>query len=246
MALHGKTILITRSASQSDDLRIGLEARGARVIECPMTVITPVEDWTEVDRAIDNLLSYQWILFTSTNAVEFFMRRVSQKNASFTAAVAAIGSSTARQLEAWQIKAIVPATFRAEGLLEMFPSDLHGVRILFPRAEVARELVPEELRRRGAVVDVIPVYRTVKAQAQEDDVALIFMVEKVDAIAFTSPSAVRFFTETVPISQVQTVPVAVIGPVAREEAEACGLAVKIQPERATIPDLIEAIGKYFD
>src|SRR5216117_3494671 len=136
MALHGRTILITRAAAQSGDLRKGLEALGARVIECPSIEIVPVEDWTEVDRAIENLNSYQWLVFTSTNAVEYFMQRVLARDVTCTVPVATIGASTARKVQDWLLTAsLVPRTFRAEGLLEMFPADLHGIRILLPRAE---------------------------------------------------------------------------------------------------------------
>jgi uroporphyrinogen III methyltransferase/synthase len=247
MGLQGKTILITRAASQSDDLRTGLESFGARVIEYPLTVIKPIEDWTEVDRAIENLNTYQWILFTSTNAVDLFLQRVTKRGSTITPPIAVIGSSTATQLKAWNLEATrVPATFRAEGMLELFPTDLRGVRFLFPRAEVAREVVPEELRRRGAVVDVIPVYRTERA-GSVGDMEFTRILETVDAIVFTSPSAIRVFAETFPEGIAsRSIPIAVIGPVAAGALEEIGLKPAIQPESATIPDLVQAIQNYFN
>ena len=180
MTLSGKTILITRAASQSGDLRKGLEALGAQVLECPSIEIVPVEDWT-----IPDLNSYDWLIFTSTNAVEQFM----QRGLKCTIPIAAVGTSTARKLQDWGLTAsLVPETFRAEGLLEMFPADLHGVRFLLPRAETARELLPEELRRRGAAVDVVTVYRTVKADMA--DLRTTLTSQKIDVVVFTSPSAV--------------------------------------------------------
>jgi uroporphyrinogen III methyltransferase/synthase len=246
MALPGKTVLITRAASQSGDLRKGLEALGAQVLECPSIEIVPVEDWTEVDRAIADLNSYQWLIFTSTNAVEHFMQRVQAKVA---IPIAAVGSSTARKLEDWNLKASrIPATFRAEGLLEMFPADLRGMRILLPRAETAREMLPEELRRRGAIVDVVPVYRTVKSEAGLADLRTTLSSHAIDALVFTSPSAVRSISETLGdevTALLSPIPIAVIGPVAREAVESVGLRVVIQPDKATVQDLVEAIERYF-
>lgn len=249
MTLSGKTILITRAASQSGDLRKGLEELGAHVLECPSIEIVPAEDWTEVDRTIASLNSYQWAIFTSTNAVEHFMRRVQAKGIAFTVPIAAVGTSTARKLQEWNLTAsLVPSTFRAEGLLESFPADLSGTRILLPRAEIAREILPEELRRRGAIVDVVTVYRTVKSETGLSDLRATLTSHKVDAVVFTSPSAVRSVSETLGdevSSLLSTIPMATIGPIAREAVEAVGLKSVIQPERATIQDLIGAITAYF-
>ena len=95
MELHGKTILITRAASQSEELRAGLEAAGARVIECPAIEIVPVEDWTEVDRAASNLPNYDWLIFTSSNAVELFMRRLQALGLTCSTPIAVVGAGTA-------------------------------------------------------------------------------------------------------------------------------------------------------
>jgi uroporphyrinogen III methyltransferase/synthase len=249
MALLGKTVLITRAASQSGDLRTALEALGAQVLECPSIEIVPISDWTLVDHAIGDLNSYQWLIFTSTNAVEHFMQHVHAKGVTCAVPVAAVGSSTARKLEAWNLTAsLVPATFRAEGLLELFPADLQGIRILLPRAETARELLPEELRRRGAIVDVVPVYRTVKSEAGLADLRTTLNHHAIDAIVFTSPSAVRSISETLGdelTALLSPIPIAVIGPVAREAVESVGLRVVIQPDKATVQDLVKAIERCF-
>jgi uroporphyrinogen III methyltransferase/synthase len=250
MAVLGKTILITRAASQSGDLRKGLEALGAQVLECPSIEIVPVTDWTEVDRAIANLNSYQWLIFTSTNAVEYFMQRAGAQGVGVWAVpVAAIGAATARKLQDWTVTASrVPGNFRAEGLLEMFPADLKGIRILLPRAESARELLPEELRRRGATVDVVSVYRTVKSESGLSDLRATLTSNSIDAIVFTSPSAVRSVSETLGdegTALLSPIPIAVIGPIAREAVESVGLKAAIQPGKATVESLVEAIARYF-
>ena len=249
MVLLGKTILITRATSQSGDLRNGLEALGARVLECPSIQIVPVDNWKEVDRSIASLDSYQWLIFTSTNAVEHFMRRVQTRDVVCSVPVATIGTSTARKLQDWGLRASrVPDSFNAEGLLETFPEDLHGTRILLPRAESAREILPEELRRRGATVDVVSVYRTARSEAGLADLRATLTGTRIDAVVFTSASAVRSFSETLGDELavlLASVPIAVIGPIAGEAVESVGLKAAIQPARATIQDLVEAIGNYW-
>src|SRR5947209_16618304 len=143
MELSGKTVLITRAASQSADLRNRLEDLGARVIECPTIQIVPPKSWKPVDDAIRRLNTYQWLLFTSANAVEQFMDRMGARRPAIPIAV--VGSATAVKLNEWGLTpSLVSKEFRAEGLLEAFPDNLVGTRVLFPRAEVARELLPDE------------------------------------------------------------------------------------------------------
>jgi uroporphyrinogen III methyltransferase / synthase len=238
MALTGKTIVITRAASQSADLRNRLEDLGARVIECPTIQIIPPKTWKPVDEAIRRLSTYQWLLFTSANAVEQFMDRMRERRPSVPIAV--VGSATATKLEEWGLKAsLIPHEFRAEGVLAAFPENLVGTRILFPRAEVARELLPDELRRRGATVDVVTVYRTVKAFA--GDLGEILETEQVDCIIFTSPSTIPDGFHALPTGTA----LAVIGPVTREAAQLLGLKPDIVPVESTVPGLVQAITTYF-
>ena len=159
-----------------------------------------------------------------------------------------MGSTTARKLGDWKLSpSLVPDRFNAEGLLEVFPTDLHGVRILFPRAESAREILPEELRRRGAVVDVLPVYRTKKAEGAQD-LRQIFGRESFDCVVFTSPSAIRYMAESLEEdlgTALTSIPIAVIGPVTARACEPFGLRASIEPRTATIPDLVDAIRRHF-
>lgn len=237
MEMIGKTVLITRAASQSAELRSSLEELGARVIECPTIQIVPPKTWEPVDEAIRRLQSYHWLLFTSANAVEQFMDRMAGRRAVLPIAV--VGSATAAKLNQWGLQAaIVPKEFRAEGLLAAFPENLVGTRILFPRAEVARELLPEELRRRGATVDIVTVYRTVKALS--GDIGEILESERVDCIVFTSPSSIPDDLRSLP----SRTALAVIGPVTREAAQLLGLKPDIVPAESTIPSLIAAIQEH--
>jgi uroporphyrinogen III methyltransferase / synthase len=238
MELTGKTILITRAASQSADLRAQLEALGARVIECPTIQIVPPKSWKPVDDAIRGLGTYQWLLFTSANAVDQFMDRLQDVPCKIPIAV--VGSATASRIIERGLKpSLVPKEFRAEGLLAAFPEKLVGVRILFPRAEVARELLPDELKRRGATVDIVPVYQTVKAQF--GDIGEILATEKVDCIVFTSPSTIPDDLVSVPSGTT----VAVIGPVTREAAQLLGFQPEIVPSESTVAALVGEIRRYF-
>src|SRR5215510_14342709 len=238
MALTGKTIVITRAASQSAELRSRLEDLGARVIECPTIQIVPPKSWKPVDDAIRRLQSYQWLLFTSANAVEQFMDRMGERRPSIPIAV--VGSATAAKLGEWGLKAaLVPKEFRAEGLLDAFPENLVGTRILFPRAEVARELLPDELKRRGATVDIVTVYRTVKAFA--GSIGEILESEQVDCIIFMSPSTIPEGLHMLPSGTA----LAVIGPVTREAAQILGLKPDVVPVESTVPSLVEAIRTHF-
>src|SRR5689334_11532111 len=109
MGLTGKTILTTRAASQSGELRSKLEALGARVIECPAIEIVPVDDWTPVDAAIQKLDTYQWLIFTSANAVEYFMKRVHAAGATCSIPIAVVGTATARRLRQWELEpSVIP------------------------------------------------------------------------------------------------------------------------------------------
>jgi len=237
MELSGKTVLITRAAAQSAELRSLLEDLGARVIECPTIQIVPPKTWKPVDDAIRRLATYHWLLFTSANAVEQFMDRMGDRRP--TNSIAVVGRATADKLNQWGLKpALVPKEFRAEGLVAAFPENLVGTRILFPRAEVARELLPDELRRRGATVDIVTVYRTVKAFS--GSIGEILESEPVDCIVFTSPSTIPDDLHSLPSHTA----LAVIGPVTREAAQLLGLKPDIVPAESTIPSLVRAIREH--
>jgi len=247
MDLTGKTILTTRAASQSGELRSKLEGLGARVIECPTIEIVPVEDWTAVDAAIRQLEKYNYLLLTSANAVEYFARRVEAIGVKCEVSAIAVGSATAKRArERGFTVDIVPKDFRAEGVLASLPESLYGIRFLFPRAETARDLLPRELRRRGARVDIVTVYRTIRPAPGTISVAEMVASEKIDCIVFTSPSTIRYLAESAgePVLKLLSqVPIAVIGPVTRDAAREFGLETRIMPDQSTIEDLVESIRK---
>ncbi len=166
--LLGKRILITRAREQSGEFATKLVNLGAEVIEFPTIEILPPLHWEELDRAIDQLKSYDWIIFTSANGVIFFWERWREKvknpRLPSPLKVCAIGPATANQLKKKQIRVdYVPKEFVAEAILQGFEKmAVAGRRILLARARVARDILPKGLREMGAEVDVVEAYRTVK------------------------------------------------------------------------------------
>jgi len=252
--LLGKKVLVTRTRQQASELVRLLERKGAGCIECPTIEVRQVEDLSILDDAIKNASNFDWIIFTSPNAVKFFFLRVDQLGmdvrALGNAKIATVGSSTAKALEQHHIRVdAVPDDFRAEGLLEFFSKkDMTGKKVLIPRAVKAREILPEGLREMGAEVVVAPAYETVPPQVAPQTLELL-EDEKIDVVTFTSSSTVNNFFKAVPEHLVKKVmdqaKIACIGPVTAKTAEKRGLKVDILPEKSTIPSMVEAIEKSF-
>jgi len=252
--LFGKRILITRAREQASAFGQRLEAAGAEVIEFPTIQIEPPESWEPLDAAVARIREYQWVIFTSANGVRFFWDRL--RNAGrdvrdlFGIMVCAIGPATAAALLDRGIRAdIVPAEFKAEALVDAVGSErMRGARVLLARAAEAREVLPEELTRRGAVVDVVPAYRTVKNTANADELRTLLRDGKVDAVTFTSSSTVRYFLELVgdeATELLRGVVVASIGPITAETAARHGITSGIVPDTYTIPALADALVRHF-
>src|SRR5208283_1641619 len=191
LPLFGRRIVNTRPKGQADALSSRLKALGADVIEIPTIEIQPAADYGPLDRALGELASYDWLIFTSANGVRCFVERLDASTAdlrALRARICAIGPATRAAIEALHLKVdLMGREYVAEGLLEAFSAyDLAGTRVLLPRAAVARDLVPVELERRGAQVDVVEAYRTVTPENAAAQAAKVFGGErKPDCIAFT-------------------------------------------------------------
>ncbi|MFQ5913805.1 MAG: uroporphyrinogen-III synthase [Nitrospinota bacterium] len=253
--LAGRRIVITRAKEQAGAFADLLHSYGAEVIELPTIAIRPPESFAALDEAIGRLSDYHWVIFTSVNGVRAFFDRLSFHGRDGRALkglrVCAIGPATAEALEAQGVSLdLVPAKFQAEGILEAWKGkDLRGVRILLPRAAVAREVLPEELRKAGAVVNVVPAYRTFPAEGKADVRARI-LSGAVDVVTFTSPSTVdnffALFSEEEIARLAGLIKVAAIGPVTRSRAESRGLSPEIEADPFTIPALAEAIVRHYE
>jgi len=252
--LAGKRILITRARDQAAVFSSSLRDLGAEVIELPTIEIMPPASWKGLDRAIDQITSYNWLIFTSANGVNFFWQRWKERNKDRlppSLRICAIGPATAYQLMEKGIEVhITPKEFVAEAILREFEkSMLKGKRILLARAKEARDILPEGLRKMGAQVDVVETYRTVKPKGGSKSLKELLMKGKVDAITFTSSSTVNHFAELLKKEDLQNllrgITIACIGPITARTAKNWKMRVQIQPKEYTIPALTQAITQYF-
>ncbi len=245
LPLFGRRIVVTRAREQAGALAAQLAALGAEVVELPTIEIAPASDYGPLDRAIAQLASYDWLIFTSANGVRSFLDRLDRSAADLRdlrARICAIGPATRAAVEALHLKVdLMGKEYVAEGLLAAFAAhDLAGQRILLPRAAVARDLVPAELARRGACVDVVEAYRTVVPEAATERVRAVF-ARKPDWITFTSSSTVQNFVAMAGAGALEAVQVASIGPITSATARRLGIAVTAEAREFTIPGLVQAI-----
>lgn len=251
--LFGKGVVITRPEAQSEDFARLLQDRGARVIHFPTIRIVPPASWSACDAALTQLDAYRWIIFTSANGVRFFFRRLGEKGLDVRdlkgVRFCTIGPATAAALEARGLRVdLVPGTFISEGVVAAFADqDLRGAKVLLPRAEEARDVIPSGLAGLGAQVDVVSVYRTIASGRQKTDLEAFLKRSEVDVIAFTSPSTVNHFLEIMGPDFVlpAKAKIAVIGPVTAAAVQKTGLPIHILQEIYTIPGLVDGITAYF-
>ncbi len=253
--LAGRRILITRAREQSGDFATLLKKLGAVVVEFPTIEIVPPPSWKELDQAIARLGTYDWIIFTSANGVVFFWQRLTEKRKPNrlppSLKVCAIGPATANQLKKRGVPVHhIPKEFIAESILEGFQEmGVREKRILLARAKKARDILPKGLRRMGAKVDVVEVYRTVRPKGGAKKLKELLKEGRIDVVTFTSSSTVDHFAELLKGEDfnklLNGVAIASIGPVTTKTAKERGLKILIQPSRYTIPGLTQAIAKYF-
>jgi uroporphyrinogen III methyltransferase/synthase len=257
--LFGKRIVITRSREQSAELVERLESLGAEPIEAPMIRVAPPEDFGPLDKAVAEAGSYDWIVFTSANAVDFFMRRLGVSDGDIRdlkgVRLVAIGPATAERLLRQGLRVdLQPAESRAEAIVQSLRErgDIKGKRFLLPRADIAREVLPEELRRSGADVTEVTAYRTVLAEVEREgdpDIYRMLLEKRIDVVTFTSASTVKNFVQIFGVEQAPDLlnapKVAAIGPVTAEAAEQYGIKTAIMPKEYTIPALVDAIVEHF-
>ncbi len=247
LPLFGQRVVVTRARGQAEQLAAKLRELGADVIDLPAIEILPALDYAPLDSAIANLSSYDWLIFTSVNGVKFFLERLDQSNTdlrALRARICAIGPATRAAIEELHLKVdVMGEEYVAEGLLQALGGhDLAGKRVLLPRAAVARDLLPLELTRRGAHVDVVEAYRTAAPNDAAHRVQELFGAgPKPDWITFTSSSTVRNFVAVAGVLSADGVKVASIGPVTSATARELGLTVSAEAAVFTVDGLVEAI-----
>jgi uroporphyrinogen III methyltransferase/synthase len=247
LPLFGQKIVVTRSSDQAAEFSERLRSLGADAIELPVISIQPPDDAAPLDQAIERLSSYDWLIFTSVNGVRFFLDRLDASRRdlrSLKARICAIGPATRRAVEDLHLKVDrMPEEYVAESLVKAFSGEsLAGQRILLPRAAVARDLIPTELRKLGAEVDVVEAYRNVIPEDAATRAHDIFSgARKPDWITFTSSSTVKNLLAAAGRDGLEGVRIASIGPVTSETARGQGLKVDVQAKQYTLDGLIEAI-----
>ena len=243
--LFGRRVVVTRARSQSAELVERLCELGADVIEVPVIELRPPSDTSALDAAIARLADYDWLIFTSTNAVEFFLARLAAAGRDFRSLrgrICAIGAATKAALEDLRlIVDLVPEASHSEGLVKAFePYDVSGARVLLPRAAEAREVIPQTLRARGAVVDVVDAYRNVIPEDAATRVEKAFAPPP-DWVTFTSGSTVKNLLAVAPPGALAGVRIATIGPATSEVARAHGLNVDAEARESTTEGLVDAV-----
>ena len=247
LPLFGKKILVTRSRAQASSLLERLKELGADAIECPTIKITEIANNNAFDDFIENYNKYTHLVFTSVNGVNTFIEKVFEANKDlrllYGKKVICIGPATAKAFKDKGIIAdYVPETYIAESIIPYFEKE-NNAKVAILRAEVAREVLPEALKRLGHQVNVVPLYHT----DFENEISheTLDYLEKgiIDLVTFTSSSTVEGFAKMIEKTNIlpQNIPSAVIGPVTEETCKKYGFNVKVRAKEYTISGLVEAI-----
>ena len=251
--LLGRRIVVTRAAEQADEFVDRLERLGAEALAAPTIELDPLDRAEAFDRALESLERFDWIVFTSAYGVEVFFERLANSGGDSRrlgrARLAAIGPATAQALSRYGLRTDwVPGEFRAEALADGLAPHVGGKRVLLPRAEGARDVLPTSLARAGAEVVDVATYRAKRAGALPERVRDLLEQGSIDAITFTSSSTVRHFHALLgdrATRKTGGATIACIGPITAETARALGWRVDVQAREYTTEGLAEALIDYF-
>ena len=253
-SLSGKTILVTRAASQAEDFADLIRKYGGIPYLAPTIEISAPESWDACDKAITGMYMYDGLLFTSSNAVRFFFERLGADAVSSCGGkiICCVGEKTRAAIEecALQVTAM-PEKFTAADLgRALRQEDMNGKAFLFPRGNLGNDTLPATLRQMGASVDAVTVYRTTRPlSGRLQECRRDLRAGRIDVVTFTSPSTFDNFVSFFPEEERQTIfdetRIASIGPVTSRAIEAAGFRIDIEPRHSTIESLVEAIINHF-
>lgn len=249
--LAGQRVMVTRAADQAGEFTRMLEARGATVLECPTIELVPAKS-PELDSAINNIADYDWLVLTSANAVRFFFRLLADKgvdkNRLSASRVCVVGPKTAEAIASFGIRPdMIPETYDGEGVVEAFRrAGVQGAKVLFPRADRARDLIPAGLSALGATVDAPVLYTNQVPGSLPAAVMQALERREIDIITFSASSTVNNLATLLGgrerlRSLLDGVVLASIGPVTSKTCTELGLKVHIEPRHSTLADLVDAI-----
>ncbi|MFQ5900192.1 MAG: uroporphyrinogen-III C-methyltransferase [Thermodesulfobacteriota bacterium] len=253
--LFGKRVLITRTKEQAGEFSDILRGYGAEPIEYPTIEIGPPDSWKQLDKALNNIEQYNWIIFTSVNGVRFFVKRLKAVGKDIRILkgikICTIGPRTAKGVEDLGINVdLLPERYIAEAIIDdLGKEEIKDRRFLLPRAMKAREVLPEEIERYGGKIDVVTVYKTTRPERGIAKIRGLLRKQAVDVVTFTSSSTVTNFVEGFEKGEAQEllsgIDVACIGPVTAGTARSLGIETAFMPEEYTIPALVEEMVNYF-
>ena len=254
-ALYGWTVLVPRTKDQAGEMSEKLVSHGALPIEVPTIAVEPPRSPAQMERAVKGLVDgrFQWVVFTSTNAVRAVWEKFNEFGLDARAfsgvKIACVGQATADRVRAFGINPeLVPSGEQSSlGLLDEFPpyDDIFDPvnRVLLPRADIATETLAEGLRERGWEIEDVTAYRTVRAAPPPAQTREMIKTGGFDAVCFTSSSTVRNLVGIAGKPHARTI-VACIGPKTAETAAEFGLRVDVQPEVAAVGPLVEALAEH--
>lgn len=252
-SLQNKIVLLTRASEANAGLATLFEQFGARTVSLPMIEIADPDSWNACDEAIINLRQFNGILFTSKNAVEKFLSRINTINPDAKTILAnrliyAIGEKTETALEEAGIPVtMTPEVYSAEDLAKQFrPKEVAGKQFLFPKSNIAREILPNALRAMDAVVDEVVVYKTISPNQNDlDGIRNAIAGGGIDVVTFFSPSSVRNFVQIMGKKCAENTLIAVIGQTTAGAARDLGMPVHLVAKQSTEESLVETIAEYF-
>jgi uroporphyrinogen-III synthase len=254
--------VVTRAREQSQELLERLESAGAQTISLPLVRFLDPQDTADLDRCIRSLREFDWLIFTSANAVTFFLRRCralgagsagkggAQSVADWPRNIAAVGSATRDSLEREGVRAtIVPGEFSGAELAKKLSPVIFGTSVLLPRSDRATEELPSMLRKAGANVTEVIAYITAGPELVDASLVEAICGGKADAVTFFSPSAFREFQnlagEGAPAGWNSRVALAAVGPVTAQAIRTAGWPLAIEAAEATTASLVAALERYF-
>jgi uroporphyrinogen III methyltransferase/synthase len=253
--LSGRRIIVTRAADQAGEFSTMLEDLGATTMECPTIRLVDPVSWDNLDDSIRSLDQFDWVVLTSFNAVRFFFQRLHalgfDSRALGGCRVCAIGPKTAEAIRQYGIHPdLIPLDYKAESLISEFAKlVLVGKQVLFPRADRARDIIPDKLAQMGAHVTAPIAYRNILPDRLCPEALLALEKRSVDCITFSSSSTVLNMAELLGADlladMLQGVAVASIGPITSRSCRDLGLKVDIEPSQFTLPALATAIKNHF-
>ncbi len=253
--LSGKGILVTRSVDQAGEFAATLREKGANVYECPTISIVPPDDSTDLDAAITTLPSFDWLILTSVNAVNYFMQRLAAHGLDSRAIgrckVAAVGPKTAEALRPYGIiPDLIPADYKAEGVIgSLSEQEIREKKILYPRADKARKAIEIELTALGAIVTAPVAYCNILPDGIPAEILEALEKKRIHCVTFTASSTVSNLAALVGENRLlhllEGVIIAAIGPVTAATCRDLGLEVHIEPEKYTLEKMTEAIVHHF-